>query len=140
MGTTPPFTHVGLAIKLLRTRAGLQAAQLAEMSGVTRAQLSKYECGHQRPALESLDRIMVALGINIYDLGAALEEVERSVALAGGESSADKGGAEEKTADEEAARRREARKRVARKFAESVERWLEQLERDLREEREEDGA
>lgn len=121
MAGTPPFTYLGLTIKMLRTRAGLQAHELADRAKVTKSQISSYERGHQRPVLETLEKIMAALGIDLFDLASALQEAERSVAFLRQDASV----------DTEQQRRRIQRKRALRDVGLAVERYLEQLEREL---------
>jgi len=122
MARTPAFTHLGVAIKLLRTRAGLSTGELADKAVMTKAQISKYERSHQRPALDSLERIMTALGIDLFDLATVLEDVERSVELAGGEG----------MPSSDVERRRLQRKQAIREVSTAVERYLAQLEREIR--------
>jgi len=82
MSTSPaPFSYVGRAIRLLRTRAHLTQGQLAEIATVTKSQVSKYESGHQRPTLDTLDRLMTALGVDVFGLALVLREVEQALAL-----------------------------------------------------------
>jgi len=71
-----PFSYVGLAIRLLRSRASLTQGALAEIAIVTKSQVSKYEGGRQRPTLDTLDRIMTALGVDVFGLALALREVD----------------------------------------------------------------
>jgi len=82
MSTSPaPFSYVGRAIRLLRTRAQLTQGQLAEIATVTKSQVSKYESGRQRPTLDTLDRLMTALGVDVFGLALVLREVEQALAL-----------------------------------------------------------
>lgn len=78
MGGTRPFEHIGTGITILRARAGLRQSELARAAGVTRAQVSNYESGRQRPTLDSLEKIMTALEADIFDLASALQEADRS--------------------------------------------------------------
>jgi transcriptional regulator with XRE-family HTH domain len=65
-GERPPaetfFSQVGIALKVFRERAGLSAAELARRCGMGKSQLSKYENGSELPRIESLARILDALG------------------------------------------------------------------------------
>jgi len=71
--------------------------------------------------LETLEKIMAALGIDLFDLASALQEAERSVAFLRQDASV----------DTEQQRRRIQRKRALRDVGLAVERYLEQLEREL---------
>jgi transcriptional regulator with XRE-family HTH domain len=116
-----PFRHVGLAIKLLRTRASLTQRGLAGLARITKAQASKYERGVQRPTLDSLDRVMVALGVDVFDLAAAIQEVEHATEAL-----------HEEEADlPEAERRRSDRRRARDELVRGFSRYLELLEESL---------
>jgi transcriptional regulator with XRE-family HTH domain len=56
------FQHTGLAIRIERERQGISLASLAGQAAVGKSQLSKYETGKELPKLESLARVLDALG------------------------------------------------------------------------------
>jgi transcriptional regulator with XRE-family HTH domain len=59
-------------------RRALNQTELARQARVTKAMLSKYERGKQRPALDTLERILDAMGASLGDLELAMgEERER---------------------------------------------------------------
>jgi len=62
--------RVGLGIRLrfLRSGAGLTLAGLSELSGVSLTYLSDMERGNRLPALDVLDRVCSALGVQVADL------------------------------------------------------------------------
>jgi transcriptional regulator with XRE-family HTH domain len=60
------FQNLGVAISVLRERKGENQRQLAEAAGVGKSQLSKYESGQELPRLDSLARLLEALGVG-YD-------------------------------------------------------------------------
>jgi transcriptional regulator with XRE-family HTH domain len=63
---------LGLALKLLRRRAKLTLRELGARAGVGPSQLGSYERGRQRPSLETLERILVALHADLLELHVAL--------------------------------------------------------------------
>jgi transcriptional regulator with XRE-family HTH domain len=71
------FDNLGKALRLLRKQQGLQQNQLAVRAGVTSSKLSNYETGQRQPTLDSLGRLVDALGLELADLEAALDRVNR---------------------------------------------------------------
>jgi transcriptional regulator with XRE-family HTH domain len=57
------FAQLGRSLKALRESAGLSQAELARKAGVGKSQLSKYENGKELPKLETLARLVEALGV-----------------------------------------------------------------------------
>lgn len=55
-------------IKEIRRRKGLTQTQLADLIGVQRAVISKYESGMVEPPIKTLQKIANALGISTYAL------------------------------------------------------------------------
>jgi transcriptional regulator with XRE-family HTH domain len=73
------FDSLGKALRWLRAKQDKRQYQLAGEAGITKAMLSAYETGKQRPSLETLEKILDALGAELADLHDALEIVnERS--------------------------------------------------------------
>lgn len=66
------FDGLGKALRWLRARRDLRQYQVAEAAGVTKAMLSAYETGKQKPSLETLEKILDGLGVNLGDLYHAL--------------------------------------------------------------------
>jgi transcriptional regulator with XRE-family HTH domain len=66
---------VGLALLFLRRDAGLTLRQLSAATGSTPANLSRYEKGRQMPRLDTLRRVVGALGSTMADLLRAQETV-----------------------------------------------------------------
>lgn len=120
----PPFHHIGRAIKLLRTRANLKQGEMADAARITKAQASKYERGQQRPTLETLDRLLTALGIDAFDLASVLQEVEHADRVLREVES------EQDEAERRRAERRRARGELVRGFAHYLERLEESLDED----------
>ena len=56
------FRHVGLALSTLRELKGLAQAEVALRAGIGKSQLSKYENGKELPKLDSLGKVLNALG------------------------------------------------------------------------------
>ena len=57
-----PSRASGGALRWLREKRALKQYQLAEEAGVTKAMLSAYETGRQRPTLETLEKILACPG------------------------------------------------------------------------------
>jgi len=57
------FEHLGAALRLLREQAGLSQTRAAREAGMGKSQLSKYETGRELPKLDSLARLLQALGV-----------------------------------------------------------------------------
>lgn len=67
-----PFANLGSALRWLRWRRHRTQGEVAHSAGITRAMLSAYETGKQLPSLDSLGRLLVALGIDLVHLHEAL--------------------------------------------------------------------
>jgi transcriptional regulator with XRE-family HTH domain len=68
----PALQGLGKALRWLRTGQDRRQYEVASDAGVTKAMLSAYETGKQRPALETLEKILDALGVDLADLHHAL--------------------------------------------------------------------
>lgn len=66
------FEGLGKALRWLRARQDKRQYQVAEDAGVTKAMLSAYETGKQRPSLETLDKILGGLDASLEDLHRAI--------------------------------------------------------------------
>jgi transcriptional regulator with XRE-family HTH domain len=66
------FVNLGPALRRARELRGTSQAEVARQAGVGKSQLSKYEQGKELPKLESLDRVLVALGFGSLDFFYAL--------------------------------------------------------------------
>ena len=76
------FHGLGRAIRWLRDRQGKRQYQVADAAGITKAMLSAYETGKQKPSLETLEKILTALDCDLNDLHNALQIVnERPEAI-----------------------------------------------------------
>jgi len=71
------FSNFGRTLVLLRELQGKSQAKLAREAGIGKSQLSKYETGKELPKLESLAKVLSALGIGLLDLFSTLEVVDR---------------------------------------------------------------
>lgn len=69
------FKALGRALRWIRQRQGLKQYEVAEKAGITKAMLSSYENEKQRPAVETLERILDALGIELDYLAYAIRVV-----------------------------------------------------------------
>lgn len=77
------FDGLGKALRWLRAKQDKRQYQLAGAAGITKAMLSAYETGKQRPSLETLEKILAALGAELADLHDALDIVNERSPLAG---------------------------------------------------------
>jgi transcriptional regulator with XRE-family HTH domain len=76
------FQGLGRALRWLRDRQGKRQYQVADAAGITKAMLSAYETGKQKPSLDTLEKILDALGCNLNDLHNSLQIVnERPEAI-----------------------------------------------------------
>lgn len=66
------FDHLDRALRHLREDRRTRQYQIAEEAGITKAMLSAYETGKQKPSLETLDKLLAALGCDLVDLHQAL--------------------------------------------------------------------
>src|SRR5215475_1053117 len=87
--TSPPegalFRNVGTTLVLVRELLVLvRQAECARRAGVTRAQLSRYETEGVTPALETLGKVLVGLGVGPSEFFTVMAAVDL---LAGGEES-----------------------------------------------------
>lgn len=71
----PLFDGLGRALRWLREKAGLRQYETATAAGITKAMLSAYETGKQSPSLESLEKVLDALGSDLVALHRALDHV-----------------------------------------------------------------
>ena len=69
------FTGLGRAIRWLRDRQNTRQYQVADAAGITKAMLSAYETGKQKPSLDTLEKILTALECDLNDLHKALQIV-----------------------------------------------------------------
>jgi transcriptional regulator with XRE-family HTH domain len=76
------FNGLGRALRWLRDRRGKRQYQVADGAGITKAMLSAYETGKQKPSIDTLEKILVALDCDLNDLHNALQIVnERPEAM-----------------------------------------------------------
>ena len=76
------FKGLGRALRWLRDRQGKRQYQVADTAGITKAMLSAYETGKQKPSLDTLEKILAALECDLNDLHNALQIVnERPQAI-----------------------------------------------------------
>ncbi len=62
-------------MRWLRDRQGKRQYQVADAAGITKAMLSAYETGKQKPSLDTLEKILVSLECDLNDLHNALQIV-----------------------------------------------------------------
>ncbi len=71
----PRFDNVGKAILLLREKQNKSQKELAAEAGITGAMLSNYETGVKKPSIDSLGKILDALGLYLGKIDDALDMV-----------------------------------------------------------------
>jgi transcriptional regulator with XRE-family HTH domain len=69
------FNGLGKAIRWLRDRHNKRQYQVADAAGITKAMLSAYETGKQKPSLDTLEKILTALECDLNDLHNAIQIV-----------------------------------------------------------------
>lgn len=69
------FEGLGKALRWLREKKNRRQYEVAEAAGITKAMLSSYETGKQRPSLETLEKTLDALEADLATLGDALDHV-----------------------------------------------------------------
>ena len=78
----PIFHGLGRALRWLRDRQSKRQYQVADAAGITKAMLSAYETGKQKPSLDTLEKILEALEGDLNELHNALQIVnERPEAI-----------------------------------------------------------
>lgn len=70
MGT---FDHLGRALRWLREERGLRQYHVAETATITKAMLSSYETGRQKPSLDTLEKVLEALDSDLHELADTLD-------------------------------------------------------------------
>jgi transcriptional regulator with XRE-family HTH domain len=71
----PRFENIGKALRLLREKQGKSQNDLAQTAGITSAMLSNYETGEKKPSLDSLGKVLDALGLYLGKIDDALDMV-----------------------------------------------------------------
>jgi transcriptional regulator with XRE-family HTH domain len=71
----PIFDGLGRSLRWLRERQVKRQYQVAAGAGITKAMLSAYETGKQKPSLDTLEKILDALLCDLNDLHNALQIV-----------------------------------------------------------------
>ena len=69
------MSGLGQALRWLREKQARKQYRVADNAGITKGMLSAYETGRQRPALETLEKILETLGCDLNDLHNALQIV-----------------------------------------------------------------
>lgn len=70
------FSELGRTLALLRVERSLTQAQLAERAEVARSNVSAYEGGEIKPQLDTLERLLKALGLGLEDFVKKIREVQ----------------------------------------------------------------
>ncbi|MHB8837799.1 MAG: helix-turn-helix transcriptional regulator [Gemmatimonadaceae bacterium] len=65
---------IGVCLRSLREEAGLSQEALADLAGVHRTFIGLVEQGRRHPRVDSVDRVLVALGATWSELGRRLDE------------------------------------------------------------------
>ena len=67
------FDQIGLVLRLLREKQGRAQAGVARAAGLPSSALSRYESQALVPTLANLGKVLVALDVDLGELGAALD-------------------------------------------------------------------
>ncbi len=78
------FENLGRALRWLRDQRRKKQYEVAEAAGITKGMLCAYETGKQRPSLDTLEKLLAALGCGLLELHDALALVNGRVAPVGG--------------------------------------------------------
>jgi transcriptional regulator with XRE-family HTH domain len=71
------FMNLGKTLGLLRELRGKSQARVAREAGIGKSQLSKYENGKELPKLDSLEKVLKALGVGHFEFFYTLYLVDR---------------------------------------------------------------
>ena len=71
------FNNLGKTLSLLRELRGKSQARVAREAGIGKSQLSKYENGKELPKLDSLEKVLKALGVGHFEFFYTLYLVDR---------------------------------------------------------------
>lgn len=82
MSNTGAFEGLGKALRWLRDKQAQKQYQVAERAGVTKAMLSAYETGKQNPSIDTLEKILGALAVDLPGLFHAIQVVNERTGLA----------------------------------------------------------
>lgn len=69
------FNGLGKALRWIRDKQDKKQYQVADTAGVTKAMLSAYETGKQKPSIETLEKILNALQVDLADLFNAIQVI-----------------------------------------------------------------
>jgi transcriptional regulator with XRE-family HTH domain len=75
MATIRTSKEIGFRLKQLRERAGVSQEKMAELVGVSRVQLQKYESGQNMMNTEKLQLVAGALSVPVQEFFVSGEEV-----------------------------------------------------------------
>jgi transcriptional regulator with XRE-family HTH domain len=74
------FNNLGRTLGLLRELRGKSQARVAREAGIGKSQLSKYENGKELPKLDSLEKVLTALGVGHFEFFYTLYLVDQRAA------------------------------------------------------------
>jgi transcriptional regulator with XRE-family HTH domain len=84
------FANLGMALSLLRELRGKSQSRVAREARIGKSQLSKYENGKELPKLDSLEKILRVLKVDMFEFFYTLYLVDgRAAALTAGAPAAD---------------------------------------------------
>jgi transcriptional regulator with XRE-family HTH domain len=67
----------GRCVRQLRNEAGLSQVEFSERCGFYQTYLSRVENGKANPTLNAIEVIATALGLTVYELWSAIEQLPR---------------------------------------------------------------
>jgi transcriptional regulator with XRE-family HTH domain len=71
------FECLGKALSRVRELRGASQTAVARQAQIGKSQLSKYESGKELPKLESLERVLGALGVGYFEFFRVLDAIDR---------------------------------------------------------------
>lgn len=93
------FSHLGLALRIVREWRGASVGDLAEKAGIGKSQLSKYENGRELPKLDSLEKVLGALNIGPANFFLVLDVIERQLERHGASDAHDRASTDDAPGD-----------------------------------------
>lgn len=73
------FEHLPELLRRLRLAAGWTQQECAARAGLSVGQLSRIEAGYQAPRLDTLSRLLKALGLTLTDFARRYEALEQEL-------------------------------------------------------------
>lgn len=69
-----PFSGLGPALRVIRLDRGLTQLKLAERTGYSQGQISRWECGRELPSSQSLGHYLAGCNASLLELAGLMSE------------------------------------------------------------------